>query len=293
MYPILGGLSMINKSLFDALQPGTNFPASYGLKPRRAKTESPSVVDGAQQQDRFNLTPANSQVGSQRFALQFRHLSIRREVAAVRASSQENVSGAQGDSQPASAAYQRVQEQRQTELNLFYARTQKISVGTDQGTSDHLQNTSQGVGRTFEVSISLDASFLHQFTGQSETLAKGDQELFDKYLSTTDQMTGLSGDAAQGFFDMVDQALQKTRSAVMGGLDGFLSQVGTSLGLEGDALNNFKSQVADQVAGFFTDLDKFVQQSRTLLAPSPQPQAIASAPPTTTEKSGAAVVKTA
>ncbi len=260
---------MTSNSLFAALQPGTNAllkSLAGGQKPQApVPSGSAEAPKEDPKKDRFDQMPASDQGGFRSFTFQFRHLAIRRETAAVRSITQENVPVQQQANRPVSTASRSVQEERQTELNLFYARTQTISVDLGQDKAGHLQSTSQNVGRTFEVSISLDASFLHQFAGQSETFAQGDQALFDDYLSTTDQMTGISGEAAQGFFDMVDQALEDAQSAVMSGLDDFLNGVGASLGFEGDALTNFKSQVADQIAGFFSDLDQFVSQSRNFL----------------------------
>jgi hypothetical protein len=269
---------MIGKSLLDAFSPGLAWPSKWAAEPREPKAVTPSEPAEEPLKDRLDLT--SPQGGFRSFSFQFRHLAIRRETAAVRSATRENVSVAQQEKRPARVSSHSVQEARQTELSLFYARTQTISVGQGQETADHLQSTSQGVGRTFEVSISLDASFLHQFVGQSETFASGDQDLFEEYLSATDRMVDISGEAAQGFFDMVSQALDDAQSAVMDGLDEFLTDVGASFGLEGDALTNFKSQVAGQVAGFFSDLDRFISDSRTFLqegAPSPEPPPVAPA----------------
>ncbi|GEM_PF-3857035 len=266
---------MIQNSLFNALQPGAHplLKSFAGLRPSQPAAQGEPVEDP--QKDRFDLTPAPEQGGFRSFAFQFRRLAIRREIAAVRSTARETTTVPQED-KPVSTASRSVQVERQTELNLFYARTQTVSVGLDQEAASHLQSTSQNVGRTFEVSISLDATFLHQFAGHSETFAQGDSGLFDEYLSATDRMIDLSGEAAQGFFDAVDQALDDTESAVMDGLDAFLSDVGASFGLEGDSLTSFKSQVADQVLAFFSDLDQFVSRSRDLLytaEPSPQLEA--------------------
>lgn len=278
---------MTSNNLFAALQPGTNTllkSLAGGQKPQTAvRSGSAEAPQEDPQKDRFDQTPASDQGGFRSFAFQFRHLAIRRETAAIRSTARESVPVQRHEDKPVSTASRSVQEERQTELNLFYARTQTISVDLGQDTADHLQSTSQNVGRTFEVSISLDASFLHQFVGQSETFAQGDQALFDKYLSATDQVTGISDEVVQGFFDMVDQALEDAQSAVMSGIEDFLNSVGASLGLEGDALTNFKSQVANQVAGFFSDLDQFVSQSRDLLAETAplqgSPRAAVAAPP--------------
>jgi hypothetical protein len=89
----------------------------------------------------------------------------------------------------------------------------------------------------------LNISLLYQFTGQSESLASSDPALFDQYLTATDQ--------------------------AMSGLDSVLSDLGVTLGLEGDALQNFKSQVAQQVAGFFSDLSQFVSQAHQKIDGTP------------------------
>jgi hypothetical protein len=261
---------MIQNSLFHALQPGANPLSSIlsGLRPSRPAAQGEPAEDP--QRDRFDLTPAPGQGGFRSFALQFRHLAIRRETAAVLSTVRETADApSQEEDKPVSASSRSVDVERQTELTLFYQRTQTISVGLGQETASHLQSTSQNVGRTFEVSISLDATFLHQFAGHSETFAQGDPALFDEYLSATDRMLDLSGEAAQGFFDAVEQALQDTESAVMDGLDALLDDVAASFGLEGDDLTSFKSQVADQVAAFFSDLDQFISRSRDLLSTAP------------------------
>ena len=103
-----------------------------------------------------------------------------------------------------------------------------------------LNRPAGSVGRTFEVNISLEASFLHQFTSQSTTLSEGDNNIFEEYLSATDRMTSLSGEATQGFFHLVDRALDRTMSVVMEGLDGFLEEVGTSFKLEGKRLERIQ-----------------------------------------------------
>ncbi|OGG43636.1 MAG: hypothetical protein A3F84_21385 [Candidatus Handelsmanbacteria bacterium RIFCSPLOWO2_12_FULL_64_10] len=268
---------MIQNSLFNALQPGAQplFQSLAGLRPSQPAAQGESVEDP--QKDRFDLTPAPEQGGFRSFAFQFRRLAIRREVAAVRSTAKETAPAPPQEDKSVSTSSRSVQVERQTELNLFYARTQTISVDLGQETASHLQSTSQNVGRTFEVSISLDASFLHQFAGHSETFAQGDSGLFDEYLSATDRMIDISGEAAQGFFDRVDQALEDTQSAVMDGLDAFLNDVGASFGLEGDSLTSFKSQVADQVAAFFSDLDQFISRSQDLLYTAAPSQGVPSA----------------
>lgn len=268
---------MIQNSLFHALQPGPHplLNALAGLRPPPPAAQGDPAEDP--QRDRFDLTPAPGQGEFHNFALHFRHLAIRRETAAVRSKLRETADApSQEEDKPVSASSRSIQVERQTELTLFYQRTQTISVGLDQETGNHLQSTSQNVGRTFEVSISLDATFLHQFAGHSETFAQGDPALFDEYLSAADRMLDLSGEATQGFFDMVDQALEDTESVVMDGLNAFLDDVGASFGLEGEDLTSFKAQVADQVAAFFSDLDQFISRSRDLLyadAPSPRLEA--------------------
>lgn len=271
---------MIHQSLMDAFQTGGRSVPSLSQFLSREPSETPAATSGQMSgdSDRFSSALSTAQSGYQKFSMQFRHLSIRREIASLRSRSDAS----ETDTRPKGDALlrQQVQEQRQTELSLFYARTQQITV-QDPAIGEHLQSTTQGVGRTFEVSISLDATFLEQFAGQAETFSEGDAALFDKYLSATDQMVGISADATQGFFDMVDQALRETQSRVMDGLDTFLNDVGASLGLEGDALTNFKSQVADQVASFFSEMGQYVSEARDRIAlpqaPSESPEALAPA----------------
>ena len=259
---------MIQTDQSGSLQPFQNLPRQFHPL---ILQQTPLPQPGSQeddQKDRFERVPGSAQGN---IGFQFRHLSIRREIAAVRSLVQEDASTSPKSEELGTTAYRRVQEDRQVALNLFYERTRSISVSQDPQTAGHVDSTGGDVGRTFEVNISLEASFLHQFTSQSTTLSEGDNNIFEEYLSATDRMTSLSGEATQGFFHLVDRALDRTMSAVMEGLDGFLEEVGTSFNLEGNALNEFKSQVTLQVEEFFSDLDGFVNRQRENLISPPVP----------------------
>ena len=68
--------------------------------------------------------------------------------------------------------------------------------------------------RTFELDISLEASFLSQFVGQSGELSSMDSDLFGKYLDNTDRLAESQG--LQVLFNDVDKILEEAEAMVQG-----------------------------------------------------------------------------
>tara|TARA_B100001123_G_scaffold286031_2_gene318840 strand:- start:5879 stop:6613 length:735 start_codon:yes stop_codon:yes gene_type:complete len=65
-------------------------------------------------------------------------------------------------------------QMRSFQADLFYSRTRELSAQLDHAAADRMESMSQKVVRTFELEISLEASFLSQFVGQSgEISSKG------------------------------------------------------------------------------------------------------------------------
>ena len=166
---------MIQTDQSASLQPFPNLPRQF--HPQILK-QPPLPQPGSQEdnpEDRFERSPGPPQGG---FGLQFRHLAIRREITAVRTLLQKDASTSPKSEGLESTVYRRVQEDRQVALNLFYERTRSISISQGSATADHVESTGGNVGRIFEVNISLEASFLSQFTSQSTTLLEGDKNIF-------------------------------------------------------------------------------------------------------------------
>ncbi len=154
---------------------------------------------------------------------------------------------------------------RRFQADLFYSRTRELTtrMGSEQG--ERFDNTSQRVARTFEVSISLNASFLSQFVGQSERLSQEDAALFDQYLSQTDLRSG-SGEMMKSFFDDVDRILADTEGFLQETLGDFFKDAVQSLGLTSEEAGALQGMVADEVTAFFDDLGQFLADARSVMA---------------------------
>ncbi len=86
-------------------------------------------------------------------------------------------------------------EVRQLQTELFYSRSRELSVSMPSDQADRFGQTSERVARTFQLDISLEFSFLGQFTRQSESIGELDNSLLDRYLAGTDARSGSNGDA--------------------------------------------------------------------------------------------------
>ena len=105
-------------------------------------------------------------------------------------------------------------EMRSFQADLFYSRTRELSAQLDHAIADRMESTSQKVVRTFKLDISLEASFLSQFVGQSGEISSMDSDLFGKYLDNTDRLAESQG--LQVLFNDVDKILEEAEAMVQG-----------------------------------------------------------------------------
>jgi hypothetical protein len=167
-------------------------------------------------------------------------------------------------------------ESRSVQTELFYSRTRELAMSLPAGRSGQLEQTSAQVSRTFELNISMDFSFLGQFTTQSNTISSLDDSLFGQYLDNTSGLAGQSdrsGQALQSFFDDVSRILDESEAFVVSSLSSFFDQVASSFGLSNEEAVSLEAMVMDEVASFFNDVESFLSESRSFLAP-PAAQAL-------------------
>ena len=172
-------------------------------------------------------------------------------------------------------------EVREFQAELFYSRTRELSARLDPDLGQRFDSTSRRVSRTFELDISLEVSFLGQFARQSDEVSSLDTGLFEDYLRNTDGMAGASGGDLQAFFDDVDRILAETESYLQETLGDFFQGVADTFGLSDDEIGAIQSQASEQIAVFFDDVDRFLDDARTALAgfggaealPEPAPEA--------------------
>lgn len=124
--------------------------------------------------------------------------------------------------------------------------------------------------RQFEIEISLDASFLKQFNGQTEHLSE-DEDVLGQYLDNTGGLASKSGEALQAFFNEVDQILADTESFVKDSMGSFLADVKAAFGLNGTEANAFEEMVVEEVTAFFEDVDTFLTEARRSMLAPPEP----------------------
>ena len=67
---------------------------------------------------------------------------------------------------------------------------------------------------TFELDISLEASFLSQFVGQSGEISSKGSDLFGNYLDNTDRLAESQG--LQVLFNDVEKILEEAEAMVQG-----------------------------------------------------------------------------
>ena len=177
----------------------------------------------------------------------------------------ENDKAASAAARPRAASLHRsASELRRFQANLSYDRTREISINLDPKQGQKLDETSRRVGRTFQLSMSLDVSFLAQFSRQSTEISslESGSNLFDNYLNTTDQALSHSAEGAHALFDRVDEILGQAKSNVVEMLDGFLQMAAEQFGLTDDEAAQFEDAVVAQVDEFFDEVGSFLQDAR-------------------------------
>jgi hypothetical protein len=157
-------------------------------------------------------------------------------------------------------------EFRSVQTELFYSRTRELALSLPAGRAEQFDQTTARVSRSFELNISMDFSFLGQFTSQSNTISSLDDSLFGQYLDNTGGLSGQSAGALQSFFDDVDKILEESEAFVVSSLSSFFDQVADSSGLSSEETAMLEGMVMDEVASFFSEIDSFLSDSRSFLA---------------------------
>ena len=164
------------------------------------------------------------------------------------------------------------QESRSVQTELFYSRTRQLSLSLPSDRAQQLDETSTQVARRFELSISMDFSFLGQFTRQSESISSLDDDLFGSYLDTTGGLSQRSADVMQSFFDDVDRTLESSEAYVKESLASLFDQVRDQFGLSDSEAGELESFVLDEVSSFFDEVDTFLSEARSGFSlPSSEP----------------------
>ena len=210
------------------------------------------------------------------FSMQF-NLSIQRETRVV---TQDRASGRQRASVRAMEQTRRsyqssmvasrntagssFREMRSFQADLFHSRTRELSAQLDPADAERLDATSRSVVRTFELDISLEASFLTQFVDQSGAISEMDSGLFGQYLNNSENLANSKG--LQAFFNDVDKILDETEAFVQETLGSFFDEVAATFGLSAEEAGSLQSLVTDEVAAFFDDVDQILNETRSTLA---------------------------
>lgn len=155
-------------------------------------------------------------------------------------------------------------EMRSFQADLFYNRTRELSAQLDHAAADRMESTSQKVVRTFELDISLEASFLSQFVGQSGEISSMDSDLFGKYLDNTDRLAESQG--LQVLFNDVDKILEEAEAMVQDALGSLFDEVSATFGLTSEEAGSLQGVISDEVAAFFNDVDQMLSDTRQILA---------------------------
>jgi len=153
-------------------------------------------------------------------------------------------------------------ESRTIQTELFYSRTRELSLSLPVSRAEQFEQTRARVTRSFQLSISMDFSFLAQFTRQSETISSLDDDLFGRYLDNTDGLSNHSSKVLQSFFDDVDRILEKSEVFVALSLSSFFGQVADHFGLNAEAAAMLEGMVMDEVKAFFDDVENFLSEAR-------------------------------
>ena len=169
-------------------------------------------------------------------------------------------------------------EARQLQTELFYSRSRELSVNMPAEQADRFGQTSELLARTFQLDISLQFSFLGQFTRQSESIGDLDQNLLDRYLADTDSRSG-SGVALQSFFDHVDNALNDVKTMVTSSLDALFAQAADTFGLDAGGIAALSSFVTDELNAFFEEVDAFLAEARASFGEPAAAPELEAAPP--------------
>ncbi len=162
-------------------------------------------------------------------------------------------------------------ESRSIQTELFYSRTRELSLSLPAGRAEQFDQTRTQVTRSFSLDISMDFSFLGQFSRQLETISSLDDSLFGRYLDNTGGLSEQSSKALQSFFDDMDRILEESESLVVGSLQSFFDQIGEQFGLSTNEADALEAMVMDEVVSFFDDIDSFLSESRLSLAGLAEP----------------------
>lgn len=162
-------------------------------------------------------------------------------------------------------------ESRTIQTELFYSRTRELSLSLPASHAEQFDQTRAQVTRSFQLDISLDFSFLGQFSRQSETISSLDDDLFGRYLDNTGGLAKHSSDALQSFFDDVDRILEDSEAFVTSSLASFFDLVAERFGLSPEGAEMLEAMVMDEVAAFFDDIDSFLSDARAAFAAPAEP----------------------
>jgi hypothetical protein len=164
-------------------------------------------------------------------------------------------------------------ESRSIQTELFYSRTRELSLSLPAGRAEQFDETRVQVSRLYKMDISIDFSFLGQFSRQSDSISSLNDDLFSKYIDNTSGLSGQGGEAVQSFFDDVDRILDKSEGFVVSSLSSFFEQIADQFGLSSEEAASLEKMVVEEVASFFNDVDSFLSESRDFLAePAAAPQ---------------------
>jgi|GEM_PF-1674327 hypothetical protein len=254
------GKSVLPK-LLPSDAPGSSFEAGRAVEDSGAY--QPSTIQSGQ---RFGMA----------FSMQF-NLSIQRETrvvtqdrapgkqrAFVQAMEQTRRSYQSSMVASRNTAGSSFREMRSFQADLFHSRTRELSAHLGPEDAERMDSTSRSVVRTFELDISLEASFLTQFVDQSGAISGMDSGLFGQYLNNTDNLA--NSEEMQAFFNDVDKILEETEAFVQETLGSFFDEVAATFGLSAEEAGSLQSLVSDEVGAFFDDVDQILNETRSTLA---------------------------
>lgn len=165
-------------------------------------------------------------------------------------------------------------EVRTFQARIFTQQSDQLAGQLTPATGDKLRQTSRAVARTFSLNFSLKASFLSQFSRQSQTLAGKDGPALGNYLDVSQSLSLSSGEDTQAFFDQVDQVMAQTEQTLQDGVGTFLEDMKGQLGLKDEDVQAVGKLLHEGIADFFSTAADFLNQAEAQLtsgAPAPEP----------------------
>ncbi|MBI5815134.1 MAG: hypothetical protein HZB29_05940 [Nitrospinae bacterium] len=130
-------------------------------------------------------------------------------------------------------------------LDLSFSMSESLTRQTTSSGPDGYKTLTENMSRSFQAGLSLDFSFLQQFSGTTDKLSKMDQAVFGEW-----------GQAASDLLDMNPKDFQEFVAST----DKLFNEIEKALGLGSTGLDHVAQFFTDQVKGFLGDVKAQMDQ---------------------------------